>query len=72
MTLGQGGPVNVFVATRPVDFCKGLDGMALVVQEIFGPDPFCGKVFVFRSKRADRIKLLVWDQRVRVLKVGEA
>ena len=25
-------------------------------------DPFCGAAFVFRAKRADRIKLLIWDQ----------
>jgi len=63
----QGGPVKVFVATRPVDFRKGVDGLALAVQEMFGLDPFCGAVFVFRSKRADRIKLLVWDQTGMVL-----
>lgn len=62
MMPGQGGPVKVYVAMRPVDFRKGIDGLALAVQEMFGLDPFCGAVFVFRSKRADRIKLLVWDQ----------
>ena len=36
--------------------------MALVVQETMGLDPFSGAAFVFRSKRADRIKVLVWDQ----------
>ncbi len=55
------------MATRPVDFRKGIDGLALAVQEMFGLDPFCGAVFVFRSKRADRIKLLVWDQTGMVL-----
>jgi len=65
--FGRGGPVKVFVATRPVDFRKGIDGLALAVQEMFGLDPFCGAVFVFRSKRADRIKLLVWDQTGMVL-----
>ena len=59
--------MKVFVATRPVDFRKGIDGLALAVQEMFGIDPFCGAVFVFRSKRADRIKLLVWDQTGMVL-----
>ncbi|WP_417935786.1 IS66 family insertion sequence element accessory protein TnpB [Frigidibacter mobilis] len=44
-----------------------MDGLALAVQEMFGLDPFCGAVFVFRSKRADRIKLLVWDQTGMVL-----
>ncbi len=63
----QGGPVKVFVATRPVDFRKGIDGLALAVQEMFGLDPFYGAVFVFRSKRADRIKLLAWDQTGMVL-----
>jgi transposase len=65
--FGQGGPVKVYVATRPVDFRKGIDGLALAVQEMFGLDPFCGAVFVFRAKRADRIKLLVWDQTGMVL-----
>jgi transposase len=57
MMFGQCGPVKVFVATRPVDFRKGIDGLSLAVQEMFGLDPFCGAVFMFRSKRADRIKL---------------
>ena len=42
-------------------------GLALAVQEMLGLDPFCGAVFVFRAKRADRIKLLVWDQTGMVL-----
>ena len=67
MMFGQGVPAKVFVATRPVDFRKGIDGLALAVQEMFGQDPFCGAVFVFRSKRADRLKLLVWDQTGMVL-----
>jgi transposase len=67
MMFGQGVPVKVFVATRPVDFRKGIDGLSRAVQEMFGLDPFCGAVFVFRSKRADRIKLLMWDQTGMVL-----
>src|SRR5271165_2579286 len=48
--------------TRPVDFRKGHDGLSALVQEMFGLDPFSGAVFVFRSKRADRVKILVWDR----------
>ncbi|MBA3325945.1 MAG: IS66 family insertion sequence element accessory protein TnpB [Rhodobacteraceae bacterium] len=55
------GGVRVYVATRPVDFRKGHDGLAAVVQETLGLDPFCGAIFVFRSKRADRVKVLAWD-----------
>ena len=65
--FAQGEPAKVFVAMRPVDFRKGIDGLALAVQEMFGLDPFCGAVFVFRAKRADRIKLLVWDRTGMVL-----
>jgi transposase len=62
-----GRQLRVFVATRPVDFRRGMDGLALAVQEMFGLDPFCGAAFVFRAKRADRIKILVWDQTGMVL-----
>jgi transposase len=56
-----GRPVRVLVATRPVDFRKGMDGLAALVQEYLKDDPFSGTVFVFRAKRADRIKLVWWD-----------
>ena len=56
-----GGPLRIFVATRPVDFRKGMDGLAAVVQQQLRLDPFSGAVFVFRARRADRVKLLVWD-----------
>lgn len=55
------GPVRVLVATRPVDFRKGMDGLAALVREQLGADPYAGVIYVFRAKRADRIKLLVWD-----------
>jgi len=54
-------PVKVLVATRPVDFRKGMDGLAALVQEYLKDEPFSGAVFVFRAKRADRIKLVWWD-----------
>jgi transposase len=60
--IGTGGPLRVYVATRPIDFRKGHDGLAAAVQEMFGLDPFSGAAYVFRSKRADRIKILVWDR----------
>lgn len=53
--------VKVLVATRPVDFRKGMDGLAALVQEYLNDDPFSGTVFIFRAKRADRIKLIWWD-----------
>ncbi|MBP0447738.1 IS66 family insertion sequence element accessory protein TnpB [Roseomonas sp. SSH11] len=41
-----------------MDFRKGAHGLA---AEVLGQDPFSGVVLVFRSRRADRIKMLVWD-----------
>lgn len=53
--------VRVFIATKPVDFRKGMDGLAALVQEHLRLDPYSGAIFVFRAKRADRVKLLIWD-----------
>lgn len=52
---------RILLATRPVDFRKGAHGLAALAAEVLGQDPFSGVVIVFRSKRADRIKILVWD-----------
>jgi transposase len=51
-----GGRFQVSVATRPVDFRKGMDSLAAVVQERLRLDPFSGAVFVFRAKRADLVQ----------------
>ena len=59
--IGPTGAVRVMVATRPVDFRKGAEGLAVLVRETMGADPFSGAVYVFRAKRADRIKLVFWD-----------
>jgi len=53
--------VRIVVATRPVDFRRGHDGLAAVVKRVLRRDPFTGTVFVFRAKRADRLKLIFWD-----------
>jgi transposase len=49
------------VATRPVDFRKGAEGLSAPVRETMMADPFSGAVYVFRAKRAGRIKLIFWD-----------
>jgi transposase len=52
---------RVLLATRPVDFRKGAHGLAALAQEVLLEDPFSGAVIVYRSKRSDRVKILVWD-----------
>lgn len=53
--------LRIVVATNPVDFRKGHDGLAALVHNELKKDPFTGTVFVFRSKRADRLKTIFWD-----------
>ena len=53
--------VRILLAARPVDFRKGMDGLAALVQQALRADPFAGEVFIFRPKRADRVKILVYD-----------
>jgi transposase len=52
---------RVLLATRPVDFRKGAHGLAALAQEVLAADPFSGAVIVYRAKRGDRVKILVWD-----------
>ena len=53
--------LRIMVTSRPVDFRRGMDSLSTLVKETLAADPFAGDVFVFRSKRADRLKILVWD-----------
>lgn len=55
------GPLKVMVATRPIDFRKGAAGLAALVEHELGGKPFSGTAWIFRAKRANRMKLLVWD-----------
>ena len=59
--IGPTGAVRVLVATKPVEFRKGAEGLAALVRETMQADPFSGAVYVFRAKRADRVKLIYWD-----------
>ena len=56
-----GQRLPIVIATRPVDFRRGHDGLAAVVQNELKLDPHSGLTVVFRSKRGDRLKILVWD-----------
>ncbi|MBI1205809.1 MAG: IS66 family insertion sequence element accessory protein TnpB [Azospirillum sp.] len=63
ITVGSGlrPGLRILVASEPVDFRKGLDGMVALVERHLCCDPFGGDLFVFRSKRADRVKIVAWD-----------
>ena len=54
--------VRVYLATTPTDMRKGFDGLTGLVKTQIGEDVYSGHLFVFVSRRADRIKILTWDQ----------
>ena len=53
--------VRVLIAAKPVDFRKGANGLAALAKEVLAQDPFSGTIIVFRAKRTDRVKILLWD-----------
>ena len=53
--------MRVLVAVAPVDFRRGIDGLAQCCRSILNEDPFTGAVFIFRSRSLKAIKLLVYD-----------
>ena len=53
--------VRIVIATKPVDFRKGQDGLASLAERGLGLASLSSIIVVFRAKRGDRIKVLVWD-----------
>jgi transposase len=54
--------VRILLAVEPCDMRKGFDMLAAIVRDAFGEDPLSGHLFVFRSRRGDRLKMLWWDR----------
>ena len=61
MSLALPPSAKIYLALAPCDMRKGFDGLAAQVRNILQVDPFSGSVFLFRGKRGDRLKALVWD-----------
>jgi transposase len=60
LTLPPG--TKVFLATGRVDGRKGINGLSALVRSQFGQDPLSGHLFVFFSRRSDRVRVLYWDR----------
>ena len=58
---------RVYIAAKPVDFRKQIDGLALTVQETLQLDPFSAHLFVFCNRQKDKLKLLYWHHNGYVL-----
>ena len=53
--------VRIHLAMGVTDMRKGLDGLAMLAQEVLKQNPFSGHFFIFRGRRGDLVKLLYWD-----------
>lgn len=52
---------RIFLATEPVDFRKGIDGLGAVCRRVLSDNPLGGAVYVFRNRRGSAIKILFYD-----------
>ena len=53
---------RIFMAVEPVDMRRSFDGLCATISEALGSNPLSGDLFLFRGKRADRIKAIIWDR----------
>lgn len=53
---------RIWLAAAPVDMRSGFDRLAEVARAVTGQDPFHAHLFIFRSRRGDRLKVLQWDR----------
>jgi transposase len=61
-TLDRAQAGRIWLATEATDMRCGFDRLAERVRGVIGQDPLSGHYFVFRSRRGDRLKILVWDR----------
>ena len=54
--------VRIFIGSTPIDMRKSIDGLMAIVQEELRQDAYSGHLFVFVSRRCDRVKILTWDK----------
>ena len=59
--LGMSTAVRIYLAAKPADMRRGIDGLSELVRRQFREDVFSGHLFVFLSRRRDRLKILWWD-----------
>jgi transposase len=54
--------IRIWLAAEAIDMRRGFDRLAEYARAVIGADPLGNNLFVFRSRRGDRLKILVWDR----------
>jgi transposase len=60
--LDRAQAARIWLAAEATDMRCGFDRLAERVKVVIGEDPLSGHLFVFRSRRGDRLKILVWER----------
>lgn len=59
--MDQASGLRIWLCVQPTDMRCGFDRLALLARSVTGQDPLGGQLFLFRSRRADRLKILLWE-----------
>ncbi len=59
--LALSSSTRVFICSNPIDMRSSFDSLSGLIQSHFGRNPVCGYLFVFFSRRRDRMKVMFWD-----------
>jgi transposase len=60
--LNLSDQTHVYLARDPVDMRRQIDGLAVIVQEVFDLDPFEPALFAFCNRQRDKVKVLYWHK----------
>ena len=54
--------LTVYLHRQAIDFRMGINGLAILVEQALGRNPFAATVYVFSNRRRNRVKILGWDR----------
>jgi len=54
--------IKILICTQKIDFRKSIDGLSILVADMFNQNPISDYLFVFRNSYGDRVKVLYWDR----------
>lgn len=54
--------IRILICTQKIDFRRSIDGLSILVADLFKQNPISDYLFVFRNNYGDRVKVLYWDR----------
>ena len=59
--LSFSAAIQVFLCTVPCDMRRSFDGLSMMAEHIVQANPLSGHLFVYTNRRANRLKILIWE-----------